>query len=388
MERDRASMLAGCAVIYSNASMLDKCIRALGERPATRAAMIMLVLIAPLVNAQSSVRSTTPLLASPGGRQLATVRAGAALRTAAARQGHTQVTLDGYISASLLGSGRDSFPNVVKAPSGARLRGAGRADAPVVADLLDGMGVTIISRTGDWVRVRRTGWITSTALGAAARAPAGDATPAAQRGGPTGGAPAPRPIAAPPVAGTPAGQDSARAPVHAVSPSPPAGALTPTASAEMRAAPSGRQIARVDSGAHLTPLARDNGWTRVRIEGWVRDQDVVPADTSLRLSLSAADIRAAPDDARGAMVRWEIQFIAIQKADELRRDLRAGEPYILARGPGAETGLLYFAIPPGLVAAVERFEPLQTLTVTARVRVGRSEPVGIPILDLLSVAAR
>ena len=350
--------------------------------------MIMLALVVPSVNAQSSIRSTTPFLVAPAGRQLATVRAGATLRTATERQGHTQVTLDGFISASLLGSGRDSFPNVVRAPSGARLRSAGRADASIVADLLDGMGVTIISRSGEWVRVRRTGWVASSAVGTAARSAAPNAPPATQRAGRSGGDAQPQSPAAPTPGRTAARQDSVPvAPTTAAAP-PPAGALTPTGSAELRAGPSGRAIARLDSGAHLTPLARDNGWTRVRIEGWVRDQDVIPADTALRLSLSAADIRAAPDQARGVVVRWDIQFIAIQKADELRRDLRVGEPYILARGPGEETGLLYFAIPPALVATVERFEPLQTLSVTARVRVGRSEPVGIPILDLLSVAGR
>jgi hypothetical protein len=164
--------------------------------------------------------------------------------------------------------------------------------------------------------------------------------------------------------------------------------LTPTSSTELRTGPNGQAIGRLDSGAHLTALARDDGWTRVRVEGWVRDGDVLPADTSLRLSLSAADIRAAPEAARGAMVRWDVQFIALQRADQLRTDLRVGEPYILARGPGSETGLLYLAVPPSLVAEVERFEPLESLTVTARVRVGRSDPVGIPILDLLSAGRK
>ena len=350
--------------------------------------MIMLALLAPAVDAQSSIRSTTPFLMAPAGRQLATVRAGASLRTAAERQGHTQVTLDGFISADLLGSGRDSFPNIVKAPRGARLRSAGRPDASIVADLLDGMGVTIISRTGDWVRVRRTGWVVSSAVGAARVSgptpPATRAAATAQRGDRSGGGVTEQAAPAPSESRAGVQRDSAGAPAAA----PPAGAVTPTAATDLRVGPNGRAIARVDSGAHLVPLARDNGWTRVRIEGWVRDQDVIPADTALRLSLSAADIRAAPGQARGALVRWDIQFIAVQKADELRRDLRVGEPYILARGPGEETGLLYFAIPPALLADVERFEPLQTLTVTARVRVGRSEPVGIPVLDLLSVVGR
>lgn len=347
--------------------------------------MIMLALLAPEMHAQTSIRSASPFLIAPSGRRLATVHPGAVVRTAAVRQGHTQVTLDGFIAGSLLGAGRDSFPTVVKAPSGARLRSAGRPDASIVADLLDGMGVTVISRTGEWVRVRRTGWVVSTAIGpAVAQEPAASTAPLrGGRAGSAGAAPA-----SPQVDPRPAAPDSTARPAEAPAAPPPAGAVTPVATAELRTAPNGRALARIDSGAHLTPLARDEGWTRVRIEGWVRNQDLIPADTALRLSLSAADIRAAPDDARGAIVRWNIQFIAVQKADELRRDFRVGEPYILARGPGEETGLLYFAIPPALVAAVERFEPLEALTVTARVRVGRSEPVGIPILDLLSAARR
>ena len=347
------------------------------------------MLAAPMLHAQASVRAATPFLAAPAGRELATVRPAASLRTATARQGHTQVTLDGFVDGSLLGSGRDSFPTVVKAPSGARLRSAGRSDATIVADLRDGMGVTVISRTGTWVRVRRTGWVSSAALAASPRTPSTNVPTERARSGRSGTPAGPPQVAAPP---RNSGADSATAPSTpapvATLPAPPSGALTPTDTAGLHVAPNGRAVARLDSGAHLTVLARDGGWTRVRVEGWVRDADVIPADTALRLSLSAADIRAAPDEARGALVRWEIQFIAVQRADQLRRDLRPGEPYILARGPGAETGLLYLAIPPTLLAEVERFEPLQALIVTARVRVGRSEPVGIPVLDLLSAARR
>lgn len=352
-----------------------------------RAVVIALLLFAPVIQAQSSVRSVTPLLAAPSGRELATLRPGAVVRTAAARQGHTQVTLDGFVDGSLLGTGRDSFPTVVKAPSGARLRSAGQPDASIVANLRDGMGVTVISRTGNWVRVRRTAWVVSTALGASTTpAPAAGTASAPRAGAPPV---TPPQTAVPPrrAPGDSAGGESTTASPPARS-SPPPGALTPTGSTELRTGPNGRSIARLDSGALLTALARDDGWTRVRVEGWVRDQDIVPADTALRLSLSAADIRAAPDQARGALVRWDVQFIAVQRADQLRPDLRVGEPYILARGPGSESGLLYFAIPPSLVAEVERYEPLQSLTVTARVRVGRSEPVGIPVLDLLSAIRR
>ena len=329
-----------------------------------------LLLVAPALGAQSAVRASTPLLAAPGGREVATVRAGTTLRTAREREGHTEVTLDGFIAASLLGPGRDGFSNLVTAPSGARLRSGPSSDAAIMADMRDAMGVDLVSRTGDWIRVRRTAWVSSASLARTTSTAQGPAAPS-----PAASASQDQTPAASPAASTPA-------PVSAQ------GALTPARSAELRNGPGGPILGRLDSAALLTPLARDNGWTRVRVEGWVRDEDLLPADPSLQLSLSAADIRAAPDRTRGAMVRWEVQFIAIQRADQLRRDLRAGEPYILARGPGDEGALLYLAIPPALLPQVEQFQPLQALTITARVRVGRSEPVGVPILDLLSAVRR
>jgi hypothetical protein len=373
--------------------MIDKCMHAFCDRPATLAGALALLLIVPVMHAQSSVRTATPLLGAPSGRELATLQPGAVVRATTAQKGHTQVTIDGFVDGSLLGTGKDSFPTIVKAPSGARLRSAGRPDASIIANLRDGMGVTVISRAGTWVRVRRSGWVASPDITASPSASPAAANPPAARPG-RSGAPAATSQTPAPQRAVPQRQPAAdptrdsTLPPRSAPPTPPAGALTPTVSTELRTGPNGRAVARLDSGAHLTALAHDAGWTRVRVEGWVRDADVVPADTALRLSLSAADIRAAPDEAKGAVVRWEIQFIAVQRADQLRRDLRVGEPYILARGPGTENGLLYFAIPPALLAEVERYEPLQSLTVTARVRVGRSEPVGIPVLDLLSVARR
>ena len=358
--------------------------------------MLALALFAAPIGAQTSVRSATLFLSGPNGRELATIRAGAALRAAtgsgATRQGHSQVTLDGYVDASLLGPGRDSFPNVVKAPSGARLRAEGRGDASILADLRDGMGVAIISRSGSWVRVRRTGWVATTALTA----------PAADAGTPRGAAPRPPQgrQAAPPTPPSPGRGGPQQPPVAApdttgrlpaappvAQPVPP-GALRPLGNVALRTAPDGRALATVDSAAILAPLARADGWTRVRLEGWIRDDQLLPADTALQLSLSGADLRAAPDRYRGTVVRWEVEFISIQKADQLRRDLRSGEPYILARGPGRESGLLYVAIPPALLPEMERLQPLDVITITARVRVGRSEPAGVPVLDLITAARK
>jgi hypothetical protein len=88
------------------------------------------------------------------------------------------------------------------------------------------------------------------------------------------------------------------------------------------------------------------------------------------------------------MVRWEMEFISFQRADPLRRDLTADEWYILARGPLGENAISYLVVPPALRSAAESFSPLTRIVVTARVRVGRSQPVGVPILDLESLTRR
>jgi hypothetical protein len=127
---------------------------------------------------------------------------------------------------------------------------------------------------------------------------------------------------------------------------------------------------------------------RVRIEGWVQEKDLAPADTAFGAGLSAADLRADPNGTRGKLVRWEVQILAMQRADPLRREMAPDEPYLLAKGPGSESALLYLAVPPSLLAEAKAIAPLTTVIITARVRTGRSDPVGTPVLDLQSLSKR
>jgi len=80
--------------------------------------------------------------------------------------------------------------------------------------------------------------------------------------------------------------------------------------------------------------------------------------------------------------------MALQLADPLRSDLARDEPYLLARGPGDENAVLYLAVPGRLLPDARAIAPMTKVTVTARVRNGRSQPAGTPILDLLSIVAR
>jgi hypothetical protein len=187
------------------------------------------------------------------------------------------------------------------------------------------------------------------------------------------------------VKATPPSADAARD----SSDGPLAGALAPTGTIPLRDAPDGQTVATINPQFTLTPLARDRGWVRVRAEGWVRESDVAATDPS-QATVSAADLRSDPDGARGKIVRWNVEVLALATADPLRKGLNPDEPYLLARGPGSESALLYVAVPPALLATARTVASRAPTAVAlvATVRAGRSEPVGVPILDAQSLVRR
>jgi len=151
--------------------------------------------------------------------------------------------------------------------------------------------------------------------------------------------------------------------------------------------PETQAVGQIAKGTTVDVIAREKGWVRVRLEGWVRESDVVIADTTLR-PLSAADIRSNPAAAQGKLVKWDVQAVALQTADALRTGFQPGEQYLLALGPGAEKTIVYLAVPQSLLATARSLPSMTDVTVTARVRNGRSDPAGVPILDLESLTRR
>ncbi len=146
-------------------------------------------------------------------------------------------------------------------------------------------------------------------------------------------------------------------------------------------------VAQIAKGASVDVIAKDHEWVRVRLEGWVKESDLVVADSTLR-PFSAADIRANPGAAQGKLVRWDVEAVALQTADAIRTGLRTGEQYLLALGPGTEKTLVYIVVPATLLQSARSLAPMAPITVTARVRNGRSEPAGVPVLDLQSLTRR
>lgn len=337
-------------------------------------------------SAQSAMIAHAELRAGAGGSVLASLRPGAVVSTSAARGGSTLIAIDGYVAVSALGGKRDTFKLSVKEPSGAILRKSPDRGAPIFAVLRDGIGLQEMSRTGEWVRVRRSGWVPSKTFSTAAPAAASSASTAKTAAAP------------PPVANkvTVALPSPAAAPATAPH-RPPAADLAPALTERdmvsgrrtaLAAAPGAGTVATLLPGARVHALLRDRGWVKVQMEGWVREGDLLPADPSVRTGVSAADLRADPVAVKGKSVRWQVQIIAFQLADALRPDLGPDEPYLLARGPGGENALLYLALPKSLVEMGRAMasSPLANVIVTARVRTGRSEPTGVPILDVLTLA--
>jgi hypothetical protein len=386
-------------------------------------ALVVSILASSVAFAQTAVVKTPlAVMSTPTGKAIGSVRPGVELRVLDTKGAYARVSVDGFVERSRLTSQKSSSTTRVGNRS-VVVRSRGNSAAKSVASLDAGTSVDIETSAAPkgWVRVTRIGWVLRSALErsttTAATKPAASkrtaastkaaTTPSRKSSGGEVAAAAPASAVTAPAVKTPrrasivAGSSSTApavaalpAPVAAIEPSS-AGVrvssdsmLMPTATIALRSAPDARALATVAPGANLVPLARERGWVRVRLEGWVPEKDVAPADTAVRTGVSAADLRSDPQGSRGKVVRWSVQILATQKADALRRDLNADETYLLARGPYEENAMLYLVVPPSLLNTVKSIPELSQAMITARVRIGRSELVGVPILDILTITPK
>src|SRR4051812_30879553 len=109
----------------------------------------LLLSVSPSLRAQTTMTRSAELLAAPRGPAIGTLRSGAAVAPGTSRAGFTQVTVEGYVSASALGAVSRSRTT---ARAGARLRATPSAGAAVIADLRAGTALTRIAKRGDWIR--------------------------------------------------------------------------------------------------------------------------------------------------------------------------------------------------------------------------------------------
>src|SRR2546426_104957 len=304
------------------------------------------------------------------GRRIARLARGALLTGGggATRNDWIQVTLDGWIFATSVGrSDRPDFDLLVTRAPNENLRAA--PAGPLVAELSQGFGLKRAppDSAGRWVHVTRQGWVQRSALAPIADVVAtrtADTTrdSTADQGGLT---PGPRP-----------GKDTTRV---------DSTRAQPVRVTTLYRAPDGPEAGTVATDTPLRVLSRNGEWTRVQFEGWGKGGDLQAAPAGVLVGITAAELRAEPQRYAGQVLRWNLEFIAIQKADDLRPDIPSGTSYVLGRGPLPERGFVYVVVPDNKLPAFRALTPLVTMTITARVRNGRSRYLGNPVVDLISL---
>ena len=285
---------------------------------------------------------------------LATVNAGVELHADSVTDQWVQLVLEGWVWAqSLAPTSQPGFDLRVSPGRGENLRAA--PNGRVLGRLSEGCLLVELDREPGWVRVRRVAWMfrgSVEPVGAAARAAA------------------PAPVAA--TSSAQIGLDWAvtadRARLYRTPDGDSAGLLAPDASVRV--------------------LARSGEWVRVQTEGWVRESDLKPSSPGVLVGVSGAEVRSSPREFEGALLQWVVQYIAIQSADELRREIPEGQRYVLARGPLPEAGFVYIVLDDVQLTEIERLDPLTELVIIGRVRTARSQYLGNPVLDLVDLAVR
>ena len=149
----------------------------------------------------------------------------------------------------------------------------------------------------------------------------------------------------------------------------------------------GKPAATASGGSTVTVLEREGEWARVRLEGWIRAEDVID-DAPLIPAITGAMIRQAPDRYIGQTVTWRLQFLAVQEADALRPEMPLGQPYLLARGPLPESGFTYVMVSRDQAAQFRRMTPLDEVTVEAVLRSGRTKFLPTPVLEFVRMVNR
>lgn len=323
-------------------------------------------------------RDGEPFFAEPRGTRLGRYAAGVALTPGTARNGFTQTTLDGWIiRSSTEATTRDGRDLATTREENLRNAPNGR----LVARLVDGALLDEVERRGAWVRVRRTVWVASGGL----RGPVVRAAPAPATAPRRDSAAAVRPPAPPVQRRDTAAVARASAAVPAVQGPPDPMRAVVRRRMNLFRAPDSTAIGTLEAGVPVRITGRAGEWVRVEAQAWVRENEIRPSDIAILTGVSAAELRGAPEEFRGRLLRWTVQFLSLQTADELRPDFLPGQRYMLARGPAPEYAFVYIVVPAAKLAEVERLAPLASVPVIARVLNGRSTYLSNPILELVDM---
>ena len=297
------------------------------------------------LQAQEQARTVAdaPLTKLPGDQTLGTIAKGAQVVVGQRQGDYAEITVEGWIyTSSVTPVSRDGYDLVVASRGGENLRQV--AGGALVARLQNGALLKKVEAKGAWTHVTRTAWVAANVL----------------EGGDQ--------LAAPADTGTGTGQRIA----------------VVTATPFLQAA-EGQPLGTLAPGATGRVVARSGEWVKVQVTGWVRDSSIKDSQSGVLVGVSQAEVQADPARYIGQVVEWRIQFLALQKADELRPEIPVGAPYLLARGPLPETGFVYVIIPQAEVARFSSLPPLQELTIRAKVKAPTTKYLSNSVVELVSV---
>lgn len=320
-----------------------------------------LAVLALPVHAQNRVRlqAETPFHADPGGTALGTLRPGVPVTPGRTSGSWREATFEAWIWSTSTGpAARPGYSLQVTAPAGENLR-AGR-DGDLMGRAVKGTQFNQVGRDGGWLRVRRTAWVPASAFPTETVRAAPTERPSVPAAAP---GPVTAPVPAPPVTSADTLQRVVVRKGAALATGPGGGALG---------------TAPADLPGKVT--ARSGNWIRVETSAWVRTEDVTPAPDSGGVTLE--QLRAEGDRLAGQPVRWRLQYLSVQTADELRPELPPGQPYVLARGPLPEAGFVYVAVSRDQAERFRGMNPLEEFQANGVVRAARTRYLAIPVIEL------
>ena len=308
-----------------------------------------LALFSGLASAQEHARSTaeSPLTKDPGDQTLGVLARGVDVILGQRQGDWVSIELDGWIfTSSVAQTDREGYNLITTRRPAENLRTV--AKGPLLARLQNGVLLKKVETKGGWTHVQRSAWIQARVVGG------GDTTA---------------------VAGT-APVDTSVLLGHRVE--------VPKGTRLLQAA-EGPLVAMLAPGAKAKVLSRSGEWIHLQIDGWVKDSTIKLNESNVLTGVSLAELRADPNKYIGQTVEWRVQFLAVQKADELRPEMPQGSTYLLTRGPLPEPGFVYVVVAADKAAQFAATPALQELTLRVIIKAPQTRYLANPVVELVSV---
>jgi len=313
--------------------------------------------LSPSLDRLEVVVEETVLKWSSTGRLLGHLHRGTSLERLGGRGSWTRVGVHGWMWRKSLERSGDAYEVT---PTRENLRDGPNGE--ILGTLERGVEVRRVGGNDKWFEIEMIGWLPDSAV----RRPSAEGTAA-----PDEKAETPREVPGPSA--------------EAVPSTPPAASSSARGTAGrveeeigLRGSPGGPVVTTIPPGTVLRTVERRGAWTRVQVEGWVPSEAVT---TDGGTASAPEAVALAPERFTGRRVQWTLEHVALQKAEAWRTDFEDGEWYGLARVPDRAT-YVYLVVPAALLDEFRGFSPFETIRIEGRVRTGRSELTGNPVVEV------